>query len=776
MKRALGILLSLVCAVIISHSASALEFNPGRIIDDEIFYDSKAMSSAADVQRFIEQHTPACDTWGTGPSGYGNLTRAQYATQIKRWHGPPYVCLQNYHENPSNGDNSFSHGGGAFPGGISAGQIIWDAAQRYRINPQVLLVMLRKESAGPLFADSWPLKSQYKYAMGYACPDSGPGYSANCDAEKAGFYKQVDKAAWQLRKYRNEIQNYNYQPGRVNRILYNPNPACGYKDVYIENYATASLYIYTPYVPNDAALAAYPGTAHCGAYGNRNFFFMFREWFGSTRVNSTLLRSRDDTTVYLVADNVKYPVPNYDILAALSPLGGVGFVSQEYLNKIPTGQVANRLMRSPDGTIYFYDSGIRLAFTTCAMVAQYGMDCGNSMLLTEAQINKFYHGPHMGHGYKTTSGKRFYIQNGTRREVLDDKSLALQQYDQGYNVLSESAIQYLPYGIPIIREAAVVKNRETRHQKLVNSGTLYNIKHSEYVNKALQPLGGGTLQSESINKLRQTDQTVDDYVKNANDETFLITNQGKKKVVNPQDIPVNPVTLTNEVVGSLPGTGALDETVTLKASDNGTVYVMESRQKRPIVAMEDVFAITKTNRPTIAWLSGGTIDRIPAGNVVFASGKLVKSPSNGTVYMSDGYDTLIPLSNFSQATDLGVNGAIRQVNDKVIGKYKVSNRVLSPYVSCDGHTYLGMGGKLYGLSLPSQNPYPLQNKTCAAFMKESDVPQFVSNPSGTIYQVKDGVLRPIRSWQTFVNLNKENKPVVKVSYITTSLLPKGQAL
>lgn len=477
MKKILGLLLSVTFAVIISQGAGASGFNPGRIIDDEIFYDSRAMGSAAAVQRFIEQHTPACDTWGTGPSGHGN-TKAQYAAQ-RGWHGPPYVCLQNYHENPNNGENSFDRGGGAFPGGISAGQIIWDAAQRYQINPQVLLVMLRKESAGPLFADSWPLRSQYKYAMGYACPDSGPGYTANCSSELGGFYKQVNKAAWQLRKYRNEIQNYNYRPGRVNRILYNPNPACGYRDVYIENYATASLYIYTPYVPNDAALAAYPGTAHCGAYGNRNFFYMFREWFGSTHVNSTLLRSHDNATVYLVSDNVKYPVPNYDILAALSPLGGVGFVSQEYLDRIPTGQVANRLMRSPDGTVYFYDSGIRLAFTTCAMVAQYGMDCGNSMLLTEAQVNKFYHGPRMGHGYKTTSGKRFYIQNGTRREVLDDKSLALQQYDQGYNVLGESAIQYLPYGAPIVREAAVVRNRDTGHQKLISNGTLHNIRHSE---------------------------------------------------------------------------------------------------------------------------------------------------------------------------------------------------------------------------------------------------------------------------------------------------------
>ena len=65
MKKVLGLLLSVTFAVIISQGAGASGFNPGRIIDDEIFYDSRAMGSAAAVQRFIEQHTPACDTWGT---------------------------------------------------------------------------------------------------------------------------------------------------------------------------------------------------------------------------------------------------------------------------------------------------------------------------------------------------------------------------------------------------------------------------------------------------------------------------------------------------------------------------------------------------------------------------------------------------------------------------------------------------------------------------------------------------------------------------------------
>lgn len=88
-------------------------------------------------------------------------------------------------------------------------------------------------------------------------------------------------AAWQLKYYKEHPNDYRYAIG-PNQIQYAPDPACGTKSVYIENMATLSLYIYTPYTPNSGALANYPGTAHCGAYGNRNFFMFFKEWFGST--------------------------------------------------------------------------------------------------------------------------------------------------------------------------------------------------------------------------------------------------------------------------------------------------------------------------------------------------------------------------------------------------------------------------------------------------------------------------------------------------------------
>lgn len=253
-----------------ANAVSARDFRAGNIISDYVFYNKNAMS-AQQIQDFLNRLIPNCLTWNP----------TTFVDGEHKVVGPPYVCINNYHENPHTGETSFERGGGWFPGGMSAAQIIYNAAQENGINPQVLLVMLKKESLGPLTSDNWPTKYQYKYAMGYACPDSGPNHSANCTASKAGFYKQIKLAAWQLKYYREHPNDYRYSLG-WNNIQYSPNPACGTKRVYIENIATLSLYIYTPYTPNDGALANYPGTAPCGAYGNRNFFMFFSQWFGST--------------------------------------------------------------------------------------------------------------------------------------------------------------------------------------------------------------------------------------------------------------------------------------------------------------------------------------------------------------------------------------------------------------------------------------------------------------------------------------------------------------
>jgi hypothetical protein len=757
-------------------AVSAAGFDPGRIIDDAIFYDPAGMKSVGEVQNFLNAHVPACDTWGTGKSGYGNLTNAQYAQQIKGWPAPPYVCLNNYYENPTTGETSYERGGGAFEGGQSSAQIIYDAAQQYKINPKVLLVMLRKESLN-LFSDSWPMKSQYKYAMGYACPDSGANYSAACVDSKAGFYKQMTLAAWQLRYYYNNMGSYNFAPGRWNTIQYSPQPSCGTKSVYIQNNATASLYIYTPYTPNDAALNAYPGTAPCGAYGNRNFYFFWQEWFGSTLTNGNFVRSADNATVYLVGNKLKYPVADVALLGAAGNLGGVGFVSQAYLDNIPTGPLFGRTIQSPDGTIYYFDTNIKLPFTSCALVSDYGGSCGGAAELSQSQIDKFTNGPLMTKGMKTTSGKTYYVSGGMKSEVLDDQSLAASGISVGYNTLTDGSLVNLAVGAPFIRDGVVVSSRQDTNRRIIKSSNQnFKIDVSQLANPAFSTIPTGVLESSSIDKLPTNTSAIGDSFKDSNGTSYILTQDGKKQVQDSQSFGSITTQLPNSLVNLLNGSGPLSNPALLKTSDNSTVYVIVSGQKRPLIAMEDLKSITGQDNPYIGWTTGSLLSNTQAGNVIVGAGRLVKTPSNATVYMTDGYDKLVPMSNFNSAYDVGLNSNIRIISDEYLSKYTVDPIILSSYVSCGGVNYLGLGGVAYQISISGKIPRVLQTQTCNVLAKSTSMPRFVNGPDGTIYELSNGVLHPITSWSKYLALSATGGNMIHISATSLLYLPVGSII
>ena len=271
-------------------AVTGADWKAGRIIDDNVFADANDMSVVA-IQNFLSTKVPSCDTNGTRPaSEYGrpDLTHAQYAA-MKGWAAPPYICLRDYYEvpktSPGPGIPANNYTGTIPAGAISASQMIYDAAQQYRINAKVLLVKLGTESHGPLTSDSWPLQWQYTFAMGAHCPDSGPGGSANCDTNYAGFSIQMREAASLLRWYLDSMTQSWWQyrkPYQVNSILWKQSTTgCGAGDVYIESKATAALYTYTPYQPNQAALNNIYGLGDgCSSYGNRNFWRVYSDWFG----------------------------------------------------------------------------------------------------------------------------------------------------------------------------------------------------------------------------------------------------------------------------------------------------------------------------------------------------------------------------------------------------------------------------------------------------------------------------------------------------------------
>ena len=251
-----------------AEAANAHDFNPGNIISDANFYNSDAMS-AAEVQAFLNAKVPRC-TIGDPGRGAGSVWGS---TTIA------YSCLKNFSMTTASIPANAYCGAYAGRAGETSAQIIAKVGKACGISQRVLLITLEKEQS--LVTDSWPTVRQFDVATGYACPDSGPGGTANCNSAYFGFSTQVYYAAWQLKVYRAHIDSYRYKPFQVNTIQWHPNIGCGTSQVYIENWATASLYIYTPYRPNQAALDAGWGTGDaCSTYGNRNFFLFYSEWFG----------------------------------------------------------------------------------------------------------------------------------------------------------------------------------------------------------------------------------------------------------------------------------------------------------------------------------------------------------------------------------------------------------------------------------------------------------------------------------------------------------------
>jgi hypothetical protein len=325
LKRYASLLLLSSILAILTQSApamavSASDWRAGNIVDDGIFYDNASMSES-EIQAFLNSKVTSCDTQGTQSAadiGYPNMTHAQYAAMVG-WPSPPYVCIKDYYQVPDSSRVITNFSGSIPSGAISAARIIKIAADTYGISPKVLITTLHKESLNLIF-DNWPLLSQYRNSMGYGCPDTAP-----CDPQYEGFYNQMMNAARQFNLYRTAPGSYRYRVQQDNSIYYNPNYSCGSSIVFISTQATAGLYNYTPYQPNQAALNNLYGSGDsCSAYGNRNFWRIYNDWFGSTidpfdnssiRLTTSLsitpsapVQNQTYTASYKITNSANYPI------------------------------------------------------------------------------------------------------------------------------------------------------------------------------------------------------------------------------------------------------------------------------------------------------------------------------------------------------------------------------------------------------------------------------------------------------------------------------------
>lgn len=736
-------------------------FDPGLIISDSVFYDFGTMT-IPQIQAFLDSRVAEC-----------------------RATNPAIDCLKSVKVDipatPATGPGEVGPCKAiAAQPAASAAEVIHAISNACGINPKVFIVTLQKEQA--LVTSTKPTEYMYRAAMGFGCPDSDPGI---CGKVFTGLFNQLYKAARQFRWYGNPAGSFTYwKPGRTVSMRFNPKASCGSKSFELKSQATANLYYYTPYTPNDAALKNLYGTGDsCSAYGNRNFWRFFHDWFGSPIGGSYLLKSSTSET-FLIVDNLRYRVWDSRLLAAIRPLGPEGVISQAYLESFENkGDLYQLVKRGTTTEYWLLVDGKRYSLTDCNLAKQFGLNCDLATSLSESQLSLFIQSGALTRLVITPEGNKFWIENGTRRAVVDD--LALNSVGgQGVTaspMVVEQVVSLLP-GEPLASDLTVFGLTGTEDVALAFGGKSYRVAASLANSIGLDKWFTSSKVKIDQKLLSTSSGMVRGFVANAAGQNFVLTDAGKLPVIDPTNWTTQISVLPDAVINRFPTVnGTLAAPAVVTSVGNKLSYFVQGAERRSVAdkSMTERF-LSLLDQPKVITLPLAAINTVTSVGNGLAPGSLVKSTGDSTLYLVDDLTRKVKLSSADQAKSVS-DSKVFTLDRTELAKLQTRTGFTAIKVQCDGATYLIDGGTLYPISPAGADefpgkPYPLAVSTCAG-LKVSDKPvgQFVRDSKGLLFFVENGTRSRIRNWAQFGALRGDGPGFITASTYFTSKIPLSGA-
>lgn len=743
----------------VANAADASRFDPGLIISDSVFYDFGTMT-AAEIQRFLESKVPVCKANDGGPT-----CLRDYVMDTPEKIGEDGKCVSM----PAKTNQK-------------ASQIIYDVARACGINPRVLIVLLQKEQG--LIQATNPTAYMYRAATGFGCPDSDP---AICGKVHSGLFNQLYKGAGQLQWYGDPRGSYTYHKvGRTSNILYSPNASCGKKPVMIKSIATTALYYYTPYTPNDAAMKNLYGTGDsCSAYGNRNFWRFYTDWFGSTIGGGFLLKG-PGAEVYLIVDNNKYLVADPALVTALKPLGPLGTISQDYLDTFKTSGTMSRIVKSVTNQYYFVDAGTKFAFSSCQQATNFGLDCNLAVQLTGSQLAALATGPAMTELVTGDDGTgQFLISQGTKRQILDSNSLVANGVSVPLTASTKiSAYGYLPWGKPIIAERSIFKNSQTGAMGVYIDGQYFSLDSETAKDLNFNiwfTASNGTMTTDGLSPV-DSKVSVKSIIANAAGETYLLTAAGKQQLSNPSEFVSRANVVSDALLNVIPTVAdKLTAPVFVRGGTDKNIYLVSAGQKRATIsaAERSIFA-TKMINPAVQTITPSALNLLTTGNIALAPGGYIKSAKSGLSYLITGANSLALVPNSNDAAQFGL-AKPRTASVTELAGYKQNAKLTGSKVICEGTTYVAISGSYYRVAADVAVHYSgaaiaLDALVCGRLkVAPVELGRFIRTPDKVFWLIQKGQRRQIASAAKYQELRGELLPAVAVDYYFAKKQALGKA-
>jgi len=664
-------------------------FTPGNIISDAVFTDKSTMTEAQ-IQSFFNSKVSRC---------LGGRDED----------GKPIVCLKDFKITSVTRPADAYCSGYTGAANESAARIIYRVAQACNINPQVLIVMLQKEQG--LVTHTWPSAWRYNIALGQGCPDTAP-----CDPNYVGFFHQIYGAARQMQIYMEGRWFQWYAPGKTWNILYNPNTKCGSAPVYIANKATSALYYYTPYQPNAAALRAGYGLGDgCSAYGNRNFYNYFTDWFGSTQSSRGQI-VRHGVDIYYITNGVRYHVTPEDWPEYQAKFGNYRDVGS--ISGYVDGGDSSRFVRNmTTGVIAYFDGGRTHRFPTCELVAAWGGNCANVVQMPDADFAKIGAGPEMTMFARTSAQGAVYRISGKTLLPLFDAAARIAAHDGRTDPFAavmapvsrakmriSSEMQFAPAQFVSPAGAAEV-------YLATQDGRLLHLPSWDLARDLGLSRTKVTVPAAALGGRKYA--TLGGLV-SCGGKFYVPSGSGLSLLSRGNVTGMSGVSLDNATCSVLNLRGAPVATAAfVRFSGSDAVYQLTAAGTRHVVTTAQVRALAGGTYPPIIQLRSGTAMAFAAGPPYMQPGTLVRADGTSEVYLVDGL-TLIHLPSWDMAADFGLPRAPRIESVAALSTFE-RRPALTTRVSCGGTVYIAESGTYTRASPAGADAVTaLSSATCAA--------------------------------------------------------------
>ena len=245
------------------------------------------------------------------------------------------------------------------------------------------------------------------------------------------------------------------------------------------------------------------------------------------------------------------------------------------------GQIA---VDATSGQRYLLVDSKKFEVTDCQIAAQFGVSCDLAISLTSLQLAQFEDGGVLARLIQQPDGTRYWVENAQTRVVVDELALNTvgAQNSATVSMTIEQVVSLTP-GNALASELVMFALAGTNDQLIASGGKTYRFVASLITATNLgrwftQP--GVTMELQAVASTLHP-EIVRGFVSDPAGNTFVITQDGKLKVTDPENWTSEVVQLPQSLVDAFPTVeGELAAPAVISSEGNKLAYFVDGAERR----------------------------------------------------------------------------------------------------------------------------------------------------------------------------------------------------